>query len=94
MTPRTWLICYDIAHPKRLRRVAGELEEAGDRIQKSVFECGLTVDALAALRHRLEHQIDPTEDKVLYLPQCAICRRQTVWQGKMAPASAEPFWIV
>lgn len=94
MTPRAWLICYDIAHHQRLRRVAHELEEAGDRIQKSMFECGLTPDALAALHQRIQHQIDSAEDKVLYLPICEYCRRATVWQGKMAPAAAEPFWIV
>lgn len=94
MRPRAWLVCYDIAHEKRLRRVARELEQAGDRIQKSLFECGLTPDALEALHQRIRYQIEPAEDKVLYLPICEICRRATLWQGKMAPATAEPFWIV
>jgi len=36
-----YLVCYDIAHPKRLRRVARTLESFGTRLQYSVFECPL-----------------------------------------------------
>ena len=38
---RRYLVSYDIANPKRLRRVAKLLESFGTRLQYSVFECPL-----------------------------------------------------
>lgn len=87
------LIAYDIADPRRLRRVAQTLEAIGDRVQKSVFECGLTPDGLIALRERLRRIIDPAEDHILIQPICRRCRRQISWQGKPPDAATEPFWI-
>jgi CRISPR-associated protein Cas2 len=88
------IISYDIADPRRLNRVAKLLEAAGERIQKSVFECGLTYDALLALRLRLRRAIDPTEDHILIIPVCARCRQHIHWQGKLPDAQSAPYWIV
>ena len=88
------LVAYDIADPRRLRRVARVLEAAGDRVQKSVFECGLSADALKALRCRLRQIIDPRQDHILIQPVCTHCRSAITWQGKAPAASTEPFWIV
>ncbi|MCH8513847.1 MAG: CRISPR-associated endonuclease Cas2 [Kiritimatiellae bacterium] len=35
------LVVYDIASPKRLRKVAKVMQSFGVRVQKSVFECDL-----------------------------------------------------
>jgi CRISPR-associated protein Cas2 len=94
MNARFWLVCYDISHPKRLRRIAREIETHGDRVQKSVFECGLTTDSLFTLRARLRAQMDQASDKLMYVPVCAECRSRILWQGKRPPDAAEPFWIV
>jgi len=94
MMATSWLVAYDIANPKRLHRVAQELEAAGARVQDSVFECGMTRDAMIELRTRIARQIDATEDKILYVPTCPVCRTRVLWQGKWAPFVAEPFWIV
>ncbi len=88
------IISYDIAHPRRLSRVAKALESVGIRIQKSVFECGLTPDALIALRLRLRQIIDPAEDHILITPICARCRYHIGWQGKLPDVSTAPYWIV
>ncbi|MDP1550262.1 MAG: CRISPR-associated endonuclease Cas2 [Nitrosomonas sp.] len=88
------IISYDIAHPRRLNRVAKVLETAGVRIQKSVFECGLTPDALLALRLRLRRLIDPAEDHILITPVCSRCRPHIHWQGKLPDVSAAPYWII
>ncbi|MCB1950314.1 CRISPR-associated endonuclease Cas2 [Nitrosomonas sp.] len=88
------VISYDIAHPKRLNRVAKVLETAGVRVQKSVFECGLTPDALIALRLRLRRLINPHEDHILITPVCGRCRYHIQWQGKIPDASNAPYWIV
>ena len=38
----TYLVAYDIANPKRLRKVATACEDFGSRRQYSVFACRLT----------------------------------------------------
>ena len=92
--PYLVIVCYDIADPRRLNRVAKTLEAVGVRVQKSVFECGLTPDALPALRLRLRRLIDPSEDHILIAPVCMRCRYQICWQGKLPDASTAPYWIV
>lgn len=42
MSRRRYLIAYDIADPKRLRRVLKVMESYGTRLQYSVFLCDLT----------------------------------------------------
>lgn len=46
---RRFLICYDIADPKRLRNAAKICESYGSRIQFSVFESSLSATMLAQL---------------------------------------------
>lgn len=87
------LVAYDIADPRRLQRVARALEEIGERVQKSVFECGVTPDGLIALRKRLRTLIDPREDRVLLQPLCPHCRHAMLWQGKPPPTATEAFWV-
>lgn len=92
--PYLVLVSYDIADPRRLRRVALALEAAGDRVQKSVFECGLTPSALLALRQRLRKLIDPQEDHILIQPLCPTCRQEMLWQGMPPAPETDLYWIV
>ena len=59
-----YLIAYDIADPRRLRRVATCLEQHALRVQKSVFTCQCTAAALAGLFRELILLIDVHEDTV------------------------------
>ena len=36
-----YLICYDIASPRRRKKLADVLLDCGDRVQKSAYECDL-----------------------------------------------------
>ena len=72
------LIVYDIAHPKRLRRVANVCEDFGVRVQKSVFECWLDDDRFEQLWDRLCAEMDLDEDALTAYPideRGARCRR-------------------
>lgn len=62
-----FLVCYDISHPKRLRRVAKVLEGYGSRIQLSVFECPLDKQRLAEVRTKLWEALHHDEDQVLFV---------------------------
>ena len=69
----TYLVAYDIADPKRLRKVAKACEDFGIRRQYSVFVCRLSAVNLVRLRTRLLDIIDLQEDQVLFIPLCGGC---------------------
>jgi CRISPR-associated protein Cas2 len=60
-----YLVAYDIADPRRWRKVYQLLLNAGDPVQFSVFVCDLTVPELAALRRALERVMVVGEDRFL-----------------------------
>lgn len=59
-----YLIAYDIANPKRLRRVADCLEQRALRVQKSVFSYQGTPDTLRYLFDLILPLINVHEDIV------------------------------
>lgn len=69
----THLVAYDIANPKRLRKVARACEDFGMRRQFSVFFCRLTATDMIRLRSRLYDVIDLDQDQVLFIPLCKRC---------------------
>jgi CRISPR-associated protein Cas2 len=64
---RRYLVCYDIANPKRLRRVARLLEGFGTRLQYSVFECPLDELRLEQAKAALREEINSDQDQVLFV---------------------------
>jgi len=62
-----YLVSYDIANPKRLRRVAKTLESYGTRLQFSVFECPLDDTRLAHAKFALSEIINTENDQVLFV---------------------------
>ena len=63
----TYIVCYDICDPKRLRDVFKTMRGWGDHLQLSVFECRLTRADLVTLRAELAEIIDHREDQVLFV---------------------------
>jgi CRISPR-associated protein Cas2 len=63
----SYLVCYDIADDKRLRRVFKTMRGWGDHIQFSVFECPLTAADLVKLRAELASIIHHDQDQVLFV---------------------------
>lgn len=63
----SYLVCYDIADDKRLRRVFKTMRGWGDHIQFSVFECQLTAADLVKLRAELASIIHHDQDQVLFV---------------------------
>ena len=65
------LITYDVdtttkAGEKRLRKVAKECVNYGQRVQNSVFECLLTEAQLVGLKAALESIIDNSVDSIRF----------------------------
>lgn len=63
----TFLVCYDIADPKRLRKVFKTMRDFGDHLQFSIFECQFNPIDLARCRHALADLIKHNEDQVLFV---------------------------
>lgn len=72
-----WHIAYDIADPRRLRRVERALAAVGARVHNSLFLCELTPAELAALQSALAERIDAGADVVRYTPLCAQDEQRT-----------------
>lgn len=65
------LITYDVntetpAGRKRLRKVAKQCVNYGQRVQNSVFECILDAAQYKRVRHLLEQLIDPELDSLRF----------------------------
>ncbi len=65
------LITYDVrtentAGKRRLRQVAKQCVNYGQRVQNSVFECSLDAAQLVKLRAMLCDLIDPSEDSLRF----------------------------
>ena len=65
-----YIVCYDIADPKRLYRVARVCEAFGLRLQDSVYQCWLQPGQLSDLTAKLKVQMDLERDTVRVYPVC------------------------
>lgn len=78
----SYLVCYDISHPKRLRKVAKACEDFGYRKQLSVFLVRVSATDFVRLRTRLYDIIDLSEDQVLFIPLTDSCLQRTEALGR------------
>jgi CRISPR-associated protein Cas2 len=63
-----WLVCYDIADPRRLARVWRAVREFGVPLQYSVFWARLDRTGLDAALRAVASRIDPRADDVRFYP--------------------------
>ncbi len=64
---RLTLVAYDIADPKRLKRVHKVVRDFGDPLQYSVFLCALSRQDAVVLEARLVRAINQAQDQVMLL---------------------------
>lgn len=63
----TYLVCYDIADDKRLRKVFKACRDFGEHLQFSIFECDLNPVELVEMEKKLGDLINHREDQVLFV---------------------------
>lgn len=63
----TYLVCYDVADDKRLRKVFKTCRNFGDHLQFSIFECDLSPAEKVELETTLGNIIKHDEDQVLFV---------------------------
>ena len=77
-----YFVCYDIASPKRRKKLADVLLDYGARVQKSAYECDLKTDArLRELLTRARPHVDPKTDTLRVYRVCAACRGEGTAMG-------------
>jgi len=95
MSQRLWIITYDIANPKRYRKIYALLRSYGKAVQYSVFECWLSDSQLHRLQHSLKEEIEAEKDRIHLYPLCGQCQPRTLLLGKAESTSASPLlWVV
>ncbi len=62
---KIFLVCYDVADPKRLRKVYQLMKGFGDPMQYSIFRCELSARQLQAMRETLWEKLNFAEDRVM-----------------------------
>lgn len=64
---QTYVVCYDVCDPKRLRKVLKTMRGYGEHVQLSVFCCELNKRELVELRAKLGALIHHGEDQVMFV---------------------------
>jgi CRISPR-associated protein Cas2 len=76
------LVSYDIPDDRRRVKIAKTLEDFGERVQYSVFECDLEQEHLERLQRRLEKLVTEEEDSVRFYLLCARCENSVEVLGR------------
>jgi CRISPR-associated protein Cas2 len=89
------LVTYDIENDRRRTKIHKVLEGYGVAVQYSVFECFLSDQDYATLRHRLRKLMDSKHplDSVRYYRLCRSCVEKVDTDGNRPFAVASPFII-
>lgn len=94
---RSYLVCYDIRNPKRLRRIFKVMKGYGEHWQFSIFFCVLRDIDRIRLRRDLESHLNLKEDQVMILdlgPDEEKARSSTVVLGPHLPPPDEGTVVV
>lgn len=67
MTPRLYIVAYDIRCSKRWRKVFRYMQGMGEWLQLSVFQCRLTDVQRAELQEVLEEIVNQKADHVIII---------------------------
>jgi CRISPR-associated protein Cas2 len=93
---RLYLVAYDIAEPKRWRKVFKLMHGYGEWVQLSVFRCGLTAPRRERLERELAKRIEAAEDRVLIADLGPLPRAGGALAvlGRDLPEANDGPWIV
>lgn len=88
------LVAYDIPDDKRRTKLATFLEGYGRRVQKSVFECFLSLAEMNALCEQVQHRVQLEDDNVRFywIPADAVLKTLTL--GSSMPEPPPDFYII
>ena len=91
---RLYIVCFDVADPRRLRAVSKTLEDFGCRVQYSVFECHLDEKTRHDLQQKIAALIDLKADHVRYYPVCPKDQSGIILDGNSPRSSNNGFHLI
>ncbi|MCT7971761.1 CRISPR-associated endonuclease Cas2 [Laspinema olomoucense] len=88
------LVVYDIPDDRRRLKLSTCLEGYGRRVQKSVFECFLSLEEMQKLHQKLQRLVKPTEDNIrlYWISENAFSKTLTI--GSEFPQPPPSFYII
>ncbi|MFQ5740952.1 MAG: CRISPR-associated endonuclease Cas2 [Acidobacteriota bacterium] len=92
---RLWVVSYDVFDDRRRNALARLLEEWGERVQYSVFECRLNPSQMSYLRRKTGGILELSRDQVRWYPVCLRCcaRVSKLGSGQTQAGESAPFLI-
>lgn len=95
MKPMLWLVCYDVADNKRRQKLVKLLEQRGQRVQYSVFECPLEEKELRQLlEKRWLKVLNLREDNLRIYPLDETAKKRTLVFGGPPPYEPPDYVIL
>jgi len=95
MNSKLWLVAYDIANKKRLKKVFNLMKRYGTPVQYSLFECYLSAKQERLLLNELSTIVSISDDKVHFFPLCGQCHSRIKQLGCAEKLKRPPdVWIV
>ena len=88
------VIAYDIVNDRRREAVSTLLEDHGQRVNYSVFECELEGEEFARLRTHLSRLIDAREDRIVLYRLCEGCRPRRSALGHSVTDEGRPGIVI
>jgi CRISPR-associated protein Cas2 len=89
-----YIVSYDIPDTPRRTKIAKILDDFGDRVQYSVFECLLEKELLEKMVHRLEKVAKEEEDSIRVYALCANCEKAIKVIGQGEVTKEEKYYIL
>jgi len=89
-----YIVSYDIPDTPRRTKIAKILEDFGDRVQYSVFECLLEQDLLEKMIDRLEKVVKEDEDSIRVYALCGSCEKVIKVIGQGEVTKEEKYYIL
>ncbi len=86
-----YVVCYDIAEPKRLSKVIQFMKGKGIHLQYSVFLCTLTWQELLMLKEKMSWLIDENKDDVRIYPLPSWNKIVVMGRGDRVPDGVKIF---
>lgn len=89
-----YLVSYDIPETRRRTKPAKILEDFGDRVQYSVFECILDEKLLGKMIKRIQEIIIAEDDSIRIYSICAGCEKRIEVMGKGKVSKIENIYVI
>ncbi len=89
-----YLVSYDIPDTNRRTKLSKVLQDFGERVQYSVFECILDNKLLDKLERRIDKVANQEDDSIRIYPICGNCEKTIKIIGKGNVTKNEDVYIV